>query len=366
MNLKKALLRNALWLTAAIAMGASHASAGTITYTCDPTIDAVQAGTCAYLNSTISGLYNSTFSNANASIYIRQGTTALAENTVGFYNDVSYSSYLTDLAATASHDTVDVAAQAALNSLDSAVYGSDTVVITSALGQALGIPDAALTGTTAFGGACTIGTSGCYNGVITITTPANLLSESGGTQGLYWNQTGGTQPANDYDFYSLVEQQTNEILGTGSCITTLTSPLSNACASDFGAGTPSAVDLFRYSAPGTLIPDSAPSTTPGAYFSYNGGATNGADGAIYNTLDNGEDYAEFVTNCQHVQDATGCLGSDLNITTDGSAEINILDAIGYNVNNPNTVSPTPEPSSMALIATGLLGIIFVSRKRLFA
>jgi hypothetical protein len=364
MNLKTALFGKALWLVALMATSATVVSASNLSFSCDPTVDATQAGTCAYLNSTISGQYNSTFTNVNASIYIQMGTTTLGSNTTGAYNDISYSAYVTDLAATASHDTVDTNVFTALNSLDDPIYGSGNVVITSALGQALGIPDGDLVGTTSTGASCTIGTSGCYNGIITITTPANLASETGGTQGLYWNQTGGTQPANDYDFYSVVESETDEILGTGSCITTATNPVSNACSS-LGAGTPSAADLFRYSAPGDLIPDSALSTAPGAYFSYNGGATNGADGADYNTLDNGEGYAEFATNCEHVQDATGCPGSYLNITNDGGSEINILDAVGYNVAT-TTVTTAPEPPAMALLITGLLGIGLASRKRRFA
>jgi hypothetical protein len=364
MNWKTALLGKALCLAAVMAMGATLASASTLSFTCDPTIDATQAGTCAYLNTTISSLYTSTFTNVNASIYIQEGTTALGSSTTGFYNEISYNTYLADLAATASHDTVDVGALAALNSLDTPLYGNGNVVITSALGQALGIAAGNLYGTTATGSKCSLGTNGCYNGIITITTPQNLASESGGAQALYWNQTGGVQPANAFDFYSVVEHETNKILGTASCIDTGGS-LSNPC-SIFGSGTPSAADLFRYSASGSLIPDSSLSTTTGAYFSYNGGVSNGADGAIFNTLANGNGYGDFVSNCEFVQDATGCLGSDLNITTDGSAEINILDAVGYNVNNANTVSPTPEPSSTALFGVGLLALTFVKRMRLFA
>jgi PEP-CTERM motif len=341
-----------------MAMGATRASADNLTFTCAASIDATQAGTCAYLNSTISSLYTSTFSNVNANIYIQQGITGLGSSTPGFYNYVPYSTYLADLTATASNDAVDVAALAALNSLDTPLYGSGNVVITSALGEAIGVPNADLFGTTSGGAACIIGTAGCYNGIITITTPANLYSETG--QLLYWNQTGGAQPGNAYDFYSVVEHETDEILGTRSCIATTSGALSNPC-NYFGSGTPSAVDLFRYSALGTLIPDSSLSTTPGAYFSYNGGATNGAGGAVYNTLANGEDYADFASYCKFVQDATGCPGSDLNITTDGGAEINILDAVGYNVTNVTNV--TPEPSSMALFATGLLGIGLLMRKR---
>lgn len=339
-----------------MAMGATRASADNLTYTCAPSIDATQPGTCAYLNTTISSLYTGSFSNVNANIYIQQGITGLGSSTPGFYNVLPYGTYLADLTATASSNPVDVAALAALNSLDTPLYGSGNVVITSALGQAIGVPDANLVGTTSGGAPCTIGTAGCYNGIITITTPANLSSETGGTQVLYWNQTGGAQPSNAYDFYSVVQHETDEILGTSSCIAT-GGALSNPC-NIFGSGTPSAVDLFRYSAVGKLILDSSLSTTPGAYFSYNGGATAGAGGAVYNTLANGNDYADFASNCLFVQDATGCLGLDLNITTDGNAEINILDAVGYNATNV-----TPEPASIALFGTGLLGIGLLMRKR---
>ena len=337
------------------------ALADMVSYTCDPTIDATQAGTCAYLNSTVSGLYGSTFSNANASIYIKQGTTGLGESTPGFFNSISYNTYLSDLSANAlaSGNAVQASAVASLTSLDNGVYGGGSVVITSALGLALGVSPSSLIGTTADGASCTVGTAGCYNGIITVTTPANLSSESGGTQGLYWNQTGGTQPADDYDFYSVVEHETDEILGTASCISTGGS-LTDPC-NFLGTGTPSAVDLFRFAGLGALIPDSSLSTTPGAYFSYDGGATNGADGAVYNTLANGRDYADFATNCQHVQDAQGCTGLDLEITNDGNAEINILNAVGYELNS--TAAATPEPGTFAMLGFGFVAFGAIAYRR---
>jgi hypothetical protein len=326
-----------------------------ITYTCDPNIDATQAGTCAYLNSAIAGIYNSTFSNANASIYVDYGTTGLGESTTGSYNEVSYSAYLNALSNNPNKDTIDVDALAALNNLDTAIYGSGSVEITSALGQALGF--SSMIGTTADGDECFHpGTGGCYNGIITITTPANLSSETSGSQTLYYRQNGGTQPSNAYDFYSVVEHETDEVLGTASCIVTTTTALSDPCPLS-GTGTPSAVDLFRYSSVDALIPDSAPSTTSGAYFSYDGGATNGAAGAIYNTMDNGKDYADFVQNCGQIQDEDGCLGGRLDIDTDGGAEINILNAVGFNVN-------APEPGTTGMLGLGLaLGIGAYRRRR---
>lgn len=335
------------------------AFANGITYTCDPSIDATQAGTCAYLNSAIAGIYNSTFSNANADIYIEYGTTALGESTTGFFNDVSYSGYLNALTNNPNKDTIDVDALGALNSLDTAIYGSGSVEITSALGQALGFSN--MIGTTASGSECfTPGTGGCYNGIITITTPANLSSETGGSQTLYYRQNGGTQPSSAYDFYSVVEHETDEVLGTASCIVTTTTPLSDPCPGSAGASTPSAVDLFRYSSLGALVPNSVLSTTPGAYFSYNGGGTNGAPGAVYNTLDNGDDYADFVQNCQQVQDEAGCLGSRLDINTDGGGEINILNAVGF-----EEIEIAPEPGTMGMLGFGFtaLGICAYRRRR---
>jgi hypothetical protein len=121
----------------------------------------------------------------------------------------------------------------------------------------------------------------------------------------------------------------------------------------------------------SLILDSCLSTTPGAYFSYDGGVTNGATTETgvkyYNTLDNGNGYAEFATNCAggpgsfSVQDAGGCAGNDggLNITNDGGTEINMLNAAGYDVK----ATATPEPSTVGTVAIFGLVIVFVDRRR---
>jgi len=113
---------------------------------------------------------------------------------------------------------------------------------------------------------------------------------------IYYDNLGGSEPTDAYDFY-------------------------DGC----GAGVPSAVDLFRYSSAGELVLDSSLSTTAGAYFSYNGGSTNGANGLagtpkVYNTLDNGDDYADVVSSSpdcgkdEAIQDAEGCPGEDAGMT----------------------------------------------------
>jgi len=330
----------------------SAASASSLTYTCDPSVDATTAGTCGYLNTQIAGLYTSTFTNISANIYVEQGVTGLATSETA-ENFVPYSTYLSALTGASSGNGVDTAALAALNSLDTAIYGSDNVVITSALAGALGFTGVG--GLTAAGANCTIGTPGCYNGIIIVTTPANLASEQPGNS-LYYRQNGGSITSSAYDYYSLVERETDEVLGTISCVATTGGVLTDHCDPGTGApagtGTPSAADLFRYNGVGSLALDNAwlgsGAAPAGAYFSYDGGVTNGAGGATFNTVANGQDYGDFTASCTWVQTAAGCLGQSLDITTDGNAEINMLDAVGYVSDNA-----TPEPGTLTLLGAGL-------------
>jgi hypothetical protein len=322
-----------------------------LTYTCDSVATDpgyVDPTTCNYLNITIAGLYNSTFSNLTANIYISYGVIGgLAESTTQF-NLVSYSSYLSALTASAGNSTLDVDALSALNSLDTSVYGSGNVNVTNALGTALGLTG--MEGLTASDNTCFQLNSGCYSGLITVSTPANLNSQASG-QTLWYRNT-GSQPSNSYDFYSAVEHETDEILGTASCVGTgKNGSLVDSC----GSGVPSAVDLFRYSAAGQLVPVSSLTMATGAYFSYNGGVSNGAEGAVYNTAA-GQDYADFTNNCQFVQDSKACLGQSFDITNDGGAEINILNAEGFNLN-------TPEPSTVGMMGLGFTTIGAVARRR---
>jgi hypothetical protein len=352
-------LKKAVAVVFGFALGAGMAHAG-ISYTCD---SSVAAATCNYLNTTVAGLYNSTFTNANASIYITYGTTGLAE-TQSAFNVVTYNQYVTALAANTNKSGVQTSALTALGNNDVTPYGGGNVNITASLAQALG-----LTGLTDNGvpvgssTPCTLGITGCYNAEITVTNDA-------GTP-LYYDNLGGAEPSNAYDFYATVEHETDEVLGTSSCIDTGNSALSDGCNS-FGPGTPSAADLFRYSAPGSLILDSSLSTTPGAYFSYDGGTTNGDSGPagpkFYNTLANGDDYADFVSSSpscgtnQVVQDAEGCPGVDkgLNILNDGKGEITILNAVGFDLR-----TNTPEPGFYGVLGAGLalLGWKYKRRNR---
>jgi hypothetical protein len=310
-----------------------EAGAG-ITYTCDPSIEANQAGTCNFLNSTLAGLYKSTFTNANANIFIQFGVGEFAETEQNTAL-IPYSTYLSALSAQTgtAAGSVRIAALGSLPTTEPTLYAGGEVSVTPALAQALGI-GASIDGITATGGACILGESGCYNAVITLATPDSLLP-----QGWYFRQLGGAPSSDEYDFYSAVERETDKVLGISSCVNTQVDPLANAC----GGSSPSAEDLFRYSAAGarSLL------STNQAYFSYDGGNTNVA---YFTHTDNGEDFGDFdssLYNCVHVQDAEPCLGGTLDITNDGGAEIQLLNAIGYNLVNPISSSFT-----LTLTATG--------------
>jgi hypothetical protein len=206
MNLTKAF-RLAVCLALGMAFGTSLANAGTVTFTCDPS---VAAATCNYLNTTVAGNYSSTFTNANANIYITYGTTGLAQSQQ-YFNFVTYDQYVAALTSNPSQSPVQVSALSALSTYDATPYGTGNVNVTLALATALGITgdvQGGATGITPGGDACTPGTPGCYNAIVTVTNDPSTP--------LYYDNLGGPEPADAYDFYGVVEHETDEMLGTSS------------------------------------------------------------------------------------------------------------------------------------------------------
>src|SRR3954470_4077767 len=76
---------------AAVILTALPGHAGVV-YTCDATIS---SGVCTELNSTISGLYTSVFSDVNAKIYISMGATGsnILGSNLAVINTVTYAAY---------------------------------------------------------------------------------------------------------------------------------------------------------------------------------------------------------------------------------------------------------------------------------
>jgi hypothetical protein len=323
-----------------------------IVYTCAPN---VPASTCNYLNTTVAGYYNNIFTNANANIYIQFGVTGLGASD-GFINLVHYTPYVTALTNKAVKSSIQASALSAINTYATPAYGTQNIVgISVSLGTALGFTG--LIGINAAETAsCTPYTSGCYNEVITVADAATQAQEG---FSLYYDDQGGTEGPNQYDFYAVVQHETDEVLGTSSCISTQSSSgLSDECDGPVSGsnGIPSVVDLSRYSSPAHLALDTSPSTTAGQYFSFDGGVHYGiiGDGGsqkIYNTLDNGDDFADYISSSpdcgtnQAVQDAEGCPGEDggLTILNDGESEITILNTDGFDI--PEAVLTSPAPGS---------------------
>ena len=323
-----------------------------IVYTCAPN---VPTSTCNYLNTTVAGYYNNIFTNANANIYIQFGVTGLGASD-GFINLVHYTPYVTALTNKAVKSSIQASALSAINTYATPAYGTQNIVgISVSLGTALGFTG--LIGINAAETAsCTPYTSGCYNEVITVADAATQAQEG---FSLYYDDQGGTEGPNQYDFYAVVQHETDEVLGTSSCISTQSSSgLSDECDGPVSGsnGIPSTVDLLRYSSPGKLALDTTPSTTAGQYFSFDGGVHYGVGGdggaaKVYNTLDNGDDFADYISSSpdcgtnQAVQDAEGCPGEDggLTILNDGESEITILNTGGFDI--PEAVLTSPASGS---------------------
>jgi PEP-CTERM motif len=336
-----------------VALGACVPAIGAITYTCDPSVAALVS--CATLNSTLGPIYSAAFTDADANIYIAINTNAavsLGESVKDQYS-VSYSAYLSALGAS---DPLDpgLASLPATNP-----YGTGTVTVSNSLLYALptlGAPPDGVTGTNLGGSSAPTfaacaglnfnGTSsGCYDGIILVNGSSSDL----------WFRT-GAQTGSQYDFFSIVEHETDEVLGTSSCLANGTGL--DACEGNSTPGPNSnvaAADLFRYacaSATRSFV------DTGSACFSVNGGAT---DFKTYNNTTNGDDFGDWSTNCANVQDATGCPGPAVGFQHDiaPDAEIALLNAVGYSLNSQGV----PEPGTLGLLGVSLLALA-LGRKRL--
>ena len=188
-------------------------SNASITFTCDPTINATVPGLCNTLQTTTAGIYNNTFSNINANIYVTFGATGLGAST-GFDNFVPYSTYVSAATANANGSTVQTAAAAALKNNAAPIY-TGNVKVSAAQGLSLGFPG--MTGITSTSANCELPATGCYVGIITMSNTAT-----------FYYRTGTIAPT-AYDFFTTLEHEVNEVLGTSSCTDTSKATLMNSC-----------------------------------------------------------------------------------------------------------------------------------------
>lgn len=320
-----------------------------IQYTCDPGIEAAATGTCAALNgASVAGVYSNVFSNVNANIYIQYGSTGVGQSSFNV-TQVSYTDYYNALAA----HTDDPVALASLGSSGDPLgaQSNGEVDLTAALATSLGITSggADTAGVMADGVTnCTLGSAGCYNGVITMATGGVFYFPS--------SLTATPPPPLPYlyDFYAIAEHETDEVLGTISCIGGNNVDQCNSTGADA-----SPADLFRY-ASSSVRSFLNTSNGTSAYFSINGGATNIAD---YNNSPTGGDYGDWVSIYPYmVQDAIASTNVNLDISTDVGVngnnyprpEVAVLDAVGFNL-------AAPEPGTLGLIAASLALLVLVRR-----
>jgi uncharacterized protein (TIGR03437 family) len=304
---------------------------GTVAYTCDSSINAV-SGVCNTLNTTIAGLYASAFTNVNASIYITFGNTGLGSSLTEL-NLINYSSYRSALVASESN-TNDVTA--VTNSVPTTnPFGSDVVAVTNANARALGF--LAAPGLTGDDNSC------CYDGIITV---SSSFESSGG---LYFRN--GSIGSGQYDFYTVVEHETDEVLGTASC----------AFGCTFGSTVAfSPADLFRYHSNGTR--SFAPGTNHTCSTSSSTNACFSIDGInmlqAYNNLNNGEDAGDWAPNCAspHVQDSESCPGV-ANLDIAPTKEIEVLDVVGFTLPGCTYSLASSSVSVGASAGSGSVGVV---------
>ena len=350
------------YLTMAM-IGASLPVLGNIQYTCDPDFSTyAPAGICTSptgLNgSSVAGVYSSIFSNVNANIYITFGGTNAYGQSNTIFTAVPYANYYNAL----SLHTDDTLALTSLGGSTDPLgsLSNGRVDVSSALANALGMTapndnGATTAGIDMNGNPCTLGNPNCYNGVINIGEP--------GITGVPWYfpLSLSDPPGTGIDFYSVVEHETDEVLGTVSCIA---GNDIDGCQPANGP-TPqmtdaSPADLFRYSALGVRTFLNASDGTTGAYFSINGGLTDIAD---YNNSPTGGDYGDWLSMYPYmVQDSQISEQVNLDISTDVGVngndyprpEVAVLDAVGFNLN-----SSVPEPGTLGLLGGSLLIMVLV-------
>ena len=300
-----------------------------ITYTCDPSVAAV-AGVCNYLNTTVAGIYAGTFSNASASIYIQFSNIGSGDAGQSNFvlNDVSYSAFRGALQSgltSASDVTAFNASVPATNPINSAYR----VYLTLSGMRALGFTPSG--GISSTGGSCG-GSTPCYDGIITMSSTIQ-------SAGNYYFRSGSIG-SSQYDFFTTVQHETDEIIGTASCAF-------NAC----GGSHISPPDLFRYQSNGTR---SFGAGNNSACTSANAGnACFSIDGVHmlqhYYNINDGYDAGDWVPACSpELVQGTVCAGV-ANVNISPTAEILVLDVIGYTLSgtSPAQVSASNQVTSTA-------------------
>jgi len=310
----------------------TSAGANGITYTCDP---GIPAAVCNTLNTTIAGLYASIFSNASASIYIAFGNTGAGD--VGqsrfLFDDVPYTTFRSALQNHLSSSNDTTAFNSSVPSTNP-INSADNVYVTLPNMRALGLTP--FGGMTSTGASCTGGTAGCYDGIITMSSTIQ-------SAGNFYFRSGSIGPS-QYDFFTTVEHETDEIIGTSSC-----------AFSTCGSSHIAPADLFRYQSNGArsfAAGNNSSCTVPNA-----GNACFSIDGVHmlqhYYNVNDGYDPGDWVPSCNpELVQGSICSGIG-NVDISPTAEILVLDVIGYSLNGS---APVPVSVSNQVTSTSGGGV----------
>lgn len=328
------MLKSKTLMIASLLFAAAHVGRADIMYTCDASIG---AALCGDINSIVGGIYNSTFTNVTANIFITYDGAVpglpplppeFAAGSLRILSAVDYNTWRSALIGAEADANDQLAVKDNVPATEPAIFNAQNglgIALTNANERALGMT--ATIGTNdSWSANCTIGTTGCYDGIINM---SNSVS---------WYFRNGPQPPFTLDFYTAVEHETDEILGTLSCVSF------NFICEGYAAP----VDFFRYSAPGVRTLTSGVGS---AYFSIDGGATSVAP---YNNDSAFGDLGDWDPSVCSVQSSFICGNEDI-----GPKEITVLDAIGYNL-HPSAV---PEVKSSLLLLSAIGCISFIRRRR---
>jgi hypothetical protein len=261
----------------------------------------------------------------------------------------SYATYTSLLTATSAQEPTNTALSTAIANLAPGnMPGAGGSVFETTADAQIALGQTQVTGCFNSGGAFVSSCGQAFDGVVTLSTsqPLNF-----GTKAV----------AGQFSAINAMEHEIDEMLGGGGQGSVLnevadcennpsatTSPsLADCSANDNFVNDRGVLDLYRFSATGVPSFTTNPDAT--SFFSVNGGVTD----IVGFNQDSSGDFGDFVTN-DNVQSAFTSPGGFAPLNQ-SSPEFAMLESLGFD-------GIVPEPASMAVFATGLLGLRVVRRR----